>query len=1167
MPQLDNYKWKMQENINRLSQGQIEYDSPELSVSPDNIRLTVASNQTVSGAIDIVASESVSGFVISDNPRMKLESDEVYGAEDKVNYTFDATGYEAGEIIKGSICIVCNGGERAVPYAVTVTEGDSENRILSFNDYKAQYYAKTDERFSYLMSGEAYHNEGYIFDVQDYRAYALCIDKFGTGGNGLEIQVESPIISFDRDYLEESDFEGGKAIVKATINEQELHPGNNFTCIKLVYDTGCVKVPVKVCNATNTQEESVLKERKLRFFRQELIKTYISYKIEDYSAREFASKIDPIVSTLVLMDEESVEFQLYRVQQLILKGEQETARLMLRECYEKIDDRKSIVYGYYLYLACLLENNSQERFDKVSKLKLLCQEKREANLLLWMRMQVDKELVNSVEARLKMLRNQYIVTGLDCMLLLEASNIFATAPKLLTELDEFEISVMNFAFKCGLVNERLGKEFILTVRKVTDYNPKLLRMLKAMYQSTASRDVLGTVCIQLIKGQFVDEKAFGYYSRAIEKGINVTRLYEYFLYSLPEDYAKELPNAVQKYFVYQKQLKERDLAVLYSNIILYHSQNPEILKDYRRDIESFGCEMVRQGKINAKLSVIYKYLSDSGRFRELFDEHLEEFVFVHKIKVTNERIKKVILIQKNIRAQEAYPVIDGEAYVDVYDEAYVLFGELENENRIPGINFYDEMLFDPDEYLDILSETQEPSEEVKLYLIRKLEDEERANTYRKDLMEADILDRDCEKEYASKLIKQYMQETRSEEMKQYFLGISIHKLSFADRDSVLKWLLEWGDKESNTKVVEFVRKHGIYGIKSDTLLAMALAAVENAKRQYDPLAVWLCTESFLAHQQDMLSVNYLCEYTSGTSKHLRKIWKAAQNYPSIETRAIEEKLLIQMLYSKAFVGERDRIFEAYEGHVSRQNVELAWVTNLAYEAVLRDVVMDELFYERLLRLAKSGYKFNDLCALALIYYFADADNRYTALDLYDDVAKETVAACIRDFLSRKIVLECFMNYRDLVPELSVYAPCVFVEYKANPACTVTLHYVIEGYGEEDISAAIKEKMDAEGKMETSEYHTENMKNVICGVFSKHFVLFRGEAIQYYITEKLMENTVITESEIREPAESGEYDDGAYSVLNEMLDCHETGKSERLEKLMDVYHRRSYIGEHIFKILI
>ena len=81
--------------------------------------------------------------------------------------------------------------------------------------------------------------------------------------------------------------------------------------------------------------------------------------------------------------------------------------------------------------------------------------------------------------------------------------------------------------------------------------------------------VLEALCGLLIRGEKKDRSAFGWYEKALKAHINLTRLYEYFLYSLPDDYGHALPKEVLLYFSYDKSLDQANKSVLYKNILQY----------------------------------------------------------------------------------------------------------------------------------------------------------------------------------------------------------------------------------------------------------------------------------------------------------------------------------------------------------------------------------------------------------------------------------------------------------------------------------------------------------------------------------------------------------------------------------------------------------------------
>ena len=79
-------------------------------------------------------------------------------------------------------------------------------------------------------------------------------------------------------------------------------------------------------------------------------------------------------------------------------------------------------------------------------------------------------------------------------------------------------------------------------------------LAKRLYETYPETGLLEAVCSLLIKGDRRDGESFSWYEKALKSRINLTRLYEYFLYSLPENYGSLLPKEVLLYFSYEKDL-------------------------------------------------------------------------------------------------------------------------------------------------------------------------------------------------------------------------------------------------------------------------------------------------------------------------------------------------------------------------------------------------------------------------------------------------------------------------------------------------------------------------------------------------------------------------------------------------------------------------------------
>ena len=128
--------------------------------------------------------------------------------------------------------------------------------------------------------------------------------------------------------------------------------------------------------------------------------------------------------------------------------------------------------------------------------------------------------------------------------------------------------------------------------------------------------MLTAICCLLIKGNVRNESSFLWYEKGIEEEISLTRLYEYYLYSLPGNYENMLPKQVLLYFSYEhSHLDRHSRSVLYKNVLEHLDPEDKLYKAYERAMEQFAMEQLFKSRINSRLAVIYKHMI----YRDIID--------------------------------------------------------------------------------------------------------------------------------------------------------------------------------------------------------------------------------------------------------------------------------------------------------------------------------------------------------------------------------------------------------------------------------------------------------------------------------------------------------------------------------------------------------------------
>ena len=110
----------------------------------------------------------------------------------------------------------------------------------------------------------------------------------------------------------------------------------------------------------------------------------------------------------------------------------------------------------------------------------------------------------------------------------------------------------------------------------------LYRVLCKAYDSYPSRDILEAICKLIMIGNPRRKEFFRWYDLAVEQEIKITRLYEYYIETMPEAYHKMLPQVIRMYFAYNNTLSDKKKAFVYANVIRNKEADRNTYQSYRQ---------------------------------------------------------------------------------------------------------------------------------------------------------------------------------------------------------------------------------------------------------------------------------------------------------------------------------------------------------------------------------------------------------------------------------------------------------------------------------------------------------------------------------------------------------------------------------------------------------
>ena len=112
----------MREKINLLAKGIFEYGFPDVHLSEEKLSIDVEAGRVFTGDFHVYSTNGmdIRAKIFSSNKQMHCRETDMIGTDNCIHYEFSAEHMEAGEHMEGNISIISNGGEKQIPYKVSV---------------------------------------------------------------------------------------------------------------------------------------------------------------------------------------------------------------------------------------------------------------------------------------------------------------------------------------------------------------------------------------------------------------------------------------------------------------------------------------------------------------------------------------------------------------------------------------------------------------------------------------------------------------------------------------------------------------------------------------------------------------------------------------------------------------------------------------------------------------------------------------------------------------------------------------------------------------------------------------------------------------------------------------------------------------------------------------
>ncbi len=1182
----------MRKRIEELAEGKIPYEHPQVVFSKEKLELEAVEGQAVMESFRIKSENGIwmRGIIYSSSARMECLVPQFEGEEADVQVRFHADGLSEGDIITGELYVICNGGEYQLSFAVTVTRLYAEastGKIKNLRDFAKLAKQDWKEAF-HIFRSTAFKN---ILGPKDYKASLLylglsstslteqAMEEFliGIGKKGrvrfsleersaeyfsvkkpaeeqvsiqkdgwgfLEIRVSSSaeFLVPQKYCLTDSDFIGSSCQFAFTINTAKMHAGNNFASIYFENDVQKEEFQVWVSadSLEGGKDRTYQQVQRVKFL---LTACYVEYRLNKIVTGEWTKQTLALIGQLEklkLEDEWHMLFKAYALQQ---NKQRQDAEWLMNDFRRRYKDKKKPQWAFYNYL-CLQNEKEPVVIERLlAEIETIARQYSTHPMMFYLTLRLNGILRTQPQVKLRVIEERVMLGQYTPLWYVEAFRSYQEQPYLLTKLDKYEILLMNWASRQGILTRDLADQVMRLANNMRQFHPTVCRILFRSYKRYPDEDMLAGVCAYLIKGQRYHPKYHSWYVQGVQQNLKITGLYEAFLLTMDLHSPGPLPKVIQMYFQYNNQLAYPYKAALYVSIIAHKQEQPAIYEKYSETMKQFAIDEILKGNMDDNLAVIYEEMLDKGILTQELAAPLADILYTHKFYCNNPAAAYVVVVQKHMKEEQRVPLSSQVAYFQLFSNDYAVLLENNRGQRFVSPDFCElEKLMKPSHYI---RRCLKLAPEKLQYLMHHMDGKAGLSVPAKSdieylciLMDAPQISRKFKSQIGPGLVRYCLLNQVEEHVEEYFAQIDFATMDRGQRNVLIELMVETG---WNEKAYELASRFGYDGISWQRLSQLASYMLRTKDIGEDAFLLELCMAVTLAGARTSAVTAYLAKYYEGPSKRMMLVYEAAQMSELVDVAELEERLLVQTLYSTEYVSKIQEVYQSYRMHNGRGFILQAYRSYCMHEYVVHGMVLPENLFVEASQLQKEGKLRGVACRLGLLKYFSEC----SYLDRYQLREADTL---LNEFISRNMNFAFFKNLPESLCSRYQLHNRILVEYHARPDSRIQIHYRMPKQQEE--------------------FTTENMPNIYDGIFTWEFLLFLDDELEYYITEEA-ENGAQQLAQSRRVAGIAYRDvksGGRYAYINHMLYLHKEGEEKELIRMMQEYEKLDILTRKLFKTI-
>lgn len=1175
----------MKKIIEQLLGGKFEYEQPQLLFSPERISVKLPAGETRRGELYFGTEDNqkIRGFITSSNRRIVPGITKFSGTTICLQYGIDANGMEPGEVCQGWLTITSNIGEYKIPFRIETEKAQVKSSAgeihdldsfcaIAKKDVREAYRIFTDKSFPVVMKDSSsyekalykgfsnqpvtyQHMEEFLismkkkeqvtvtlkqeertfYDVKESMQETMEIQKSGWGHLRLDVETKGDFLELNKHVITDEDFIGSSYHIRYVIREDKLGAGNQHGEIILRSPYQTLTYKILATRSPKIQVNVNLGEKRMRLA---LLQDYLECRKGNMDFKTWAGSSHYILNQLRESACDYPEYQIYEAYLLHQEGNDEDAVKILKRFQDTTAIREDLeLAGAYLFV-CSLTGLYTDRELVTRRIQSFYRQKEDSFLLFWICMRMDKSFRETPSMAVFRMEEQFEKGSRSPILYLEAWNYLAKDISLLHRLSKFWIQVLLFAAKGELLNEELVMRMAYLSGYEKSFNNSLYRALSAGYEAFPSDDTLEAICKYIMKGNPRKKEYFKWFALAVERGLRLTRIYEYYVETLDVSYQRDLPKALLMYFTYNSSsLGDAKKAFIYANVVANKDYEPQTYEEYKQSMQAFAKEKLLQGRMNENYAVLYQEFIAKPETSDMA-QAVAGKMFTYRLYCDDPKIRQVIVRHSQMEKEEIYPCVQGVAYPRIFHEdAVVMFQDDKQRRYVSTVAYNLTKLMDEQMMLEsVLGAGAVDSGLLLNYCENAAITSKNLGVFQL-LVQLDTFTDVYKKEIRGKILDYYTKNIHDDEVDRHLKKMDCREYAAVNKKVLIEILISRGLYRQAMGIVEDV---GCEGVDLVNLLKMTSRMLVRCDLEEDDELLALASEIYRNGKYDEVLLQYLMLYRYGPIDELFSIWKSAKGF-DMDTYDLEERILNLLMFSDDYRKEGEEILQSYVHQSGKERIIGAYLTQIAYGYLVKGYPISEYVRERLEYCYKQKWPVNVICRIALLKLLSrEKDEKNIYLKMKEELLEECNNLGYQFAFFHKLPAELLSLYQ--------LDDKMFVECIADPDAKVTLHYALDT-----------------GLGVAPEKKTEPMRCHYQGIYTKPFTLFYGETLYYHFTiEKGGKVKETPEREMQMSKVDG-LPSSKYQLINQILSARRLEKDQEVQKSMKHFLRQEQYVKEMFGI--